>query len=112
MPVIAEGATRTARQPANTATSSRPVLLATLSVRIDPAAERVAFDSALDTHAPLIVANMVRLPSYPLTVMLAREYATLPGEEDLDAVRATADRAAAKRMRRELDCLVWIGPDG
>jgi hypothetical protein len=44
--------------------------------------------------------------------MLAREYATLPGEEDLDAVRATADRAAAKRIRRELDCLVWIGPDG
>jgi nucleotide-binding universal stress UspA family protein len=137
------------------------VLLATLSVRIDPAAERVALDSAIETGAKLILANMLELPSYPLTVMLAREYATLPEEEDLDAVRGTADRAAAlgvstellrissrrpvtalielarelrpglvvfgpkrsaiarwrfrlaaRRIRRELNCLVWIAPDG
>jgi nucleotide-binding universal stress UspA family protein len=159
--VVAEGATGTQPDPGGIADSPRPVLLATLSVRIDPAAERVALESALETGARLIIANMLRLPSYPLTVMLAREYATLPEEEDLDAVRGTADRAAAlglrtellrissrrpvtalielarerhagllvfgpkrsamsglrfraaaRRIRRELDCLVWIGPDG
>jgi nucleotide-binding universal stress UspA family protein len=109
----------------------------------------------------LIVANMLGLPPYPLTFMLAPEYATLPHEEDLDAVRATAARAAAlgiptellrvssrrpvsalleiarerevgllvfgpdltltprrrfriaaRRVRREADCLVWVAPDG
>jgi nucleotide-binding universal stress UspA family protein len=161
MPLIAESATGTENRPAGTATPPRPVLLATLSVRIDPAAERVALDSAIETGAKLILANMLELPSYPLTVMLAREYATLPEEEDLDAVRGTADRAAAlgvstellrissrrpvtalielarerrpglvvfgpkrsaiarwrfrlaaRRIRRELNCLVWIAPDG
>ena len=139
----------------------RPVVLATLSVRIDPNAERMAFESALDVHARLIVANMLTLPPYPLTLTLAREYATLPHEEDLEAVRATARRAAAlgidtellrisslrpltalielirerragllvlgpdvrrtsrwqlrraaRRVRRQANCLVWIAPEG
>ena len=34
--------------------------------------------------------------------MLAPEYATLPHEEDRDAVRATADRAAALGIETEL----------
>jgi nucleotide-binding universal stress UspA family protein len=138
-----------------------PVLLATLSVRVDPSAERMAIDSALEAGVKLIVANMLTLPPYPLTFMLAPEYATLPHEEDLDAVRATAARAAARgiptellrvssrrplkallelarereagllvfgpdlsrtpqrrfraaarRVRRDADCLVWIAPDG
>jgi Universal stress protein family len=138
-----------------------PVLLATLSVRVDPSAERMAIDSALEAGVRLIVANMLVLPPYPLTVMLAPAYATLPHEEDLDAVRGTAARAAAlgiptellrissrrpvmallelaaerevgllvfgpdlsltprrrfraaaRRVRREADCLVWITPDG
>jgi hypothetical protein len=42
------------------------------------------------------------MPPYPTTVMLAREYATLPHEEDLDAVRATAGRAAALGLETEL----------
>ncbi|MBV8999764.1 MAG: hypothetical protein JO304_11925, partial [Solirubrobacterales bacterium] len=71
----------------------RPVILATFSVRIDPRAERMAFESALDVGARLIIANLMLLPPYPATIMLAREYATLPYEEDLDAVRATASRA-------------------
>ena len=137
------------------------MLLATLSVRVDPSAERMAIDSALETGAKLIVANMLVLPPYPLTFMLAPEFATLPHEEDRDAVRATADRAAAlgiatellrvssrrpvtallelageresgllvfgpdpaltprrrfraaaRRVRRDAACLVWIAPDG
>lgn len=140
---------------------ARPVLLGTLSVRVDPTAERMALDSALDAGVKLIVANMLVLPPYPLTLMLAPEYATLPHEEDRDAVRATADRAAAlgvstellrvssrrpvtallelatecdvgllvfgpdlsltprrrfrraaRRVRRDASCLVWVAPDG
>jgi nucleotide-binding universal stress UspA family protein len=137
------------------------VVLATFSVRIDPRAERMAFDSALDVGTRLIVANLMTLPPYPATIMLARQYATLPHEEDLDAVRATASRAtelgidtellrissrrplaalieliaerqaslvvlgpdvgrtphwllwlAARRLRRQADCLIWVAPDG
>lgn len=78
------------------------MVLATLSVRVDPRAERMAIDSALEVGAPLIIANMLTLPPFPTTIMLAREYATLPHEEDLEAVRATARRAAALGIRTEL----------
>lgn len=81
---------------------ARPVVLATLSVRIDPSAERMAFESALDAGSPLIIANMIPMRAYPMTLILAPEYATLPHEEDLDAVRATAERAAARGIRTEL----------
>src|ERR1700734_3545928 len=80
----------------------RPVVLATLSVRIDPEAERMAIDSALATRARLLIANMLWLPTYPTTLVLAREHATLPHEEDLDAVRETAARAAARGVPTEL----------
>jgi hypothetical protein len=82
--------------------SPRPVLLATLSVRVDPDAERIAIDSAAQTRARLIIANMLWLPPHPATLMLAREHATLPHEEDLDAVRETAARAAARGVPTEL----------
>jgi hypothetical protein len=81
---------------------SRPVLLGTLSVRVEPAAERMATEAALETGARLILANMLRLPPFPCTVGLAREFATLPHEEDLDAVRATAQRAASLGIATEL----------
>jgi hypothetical protein len=148
--------------PTSSATAApRPVVLATLSVRVDPRAERVAIDSAVEAGAGLILANMLWLPPHPTTLTLAREHATLPHEEDLEAVRETAQRAAAagvqtellrissrrplaaliellherraglvvlgpdprrtprwllwvaaKRVRRQADCLVWIGPEG
>ena len=87
---------------ATTRAAPRPVILATFSVRIDPRAERMAFDSALDVGARLIIANLMMLPPYPTTIMLAREYATLPHEEDLEAVRATAARASALGIGTEL----------
>ncbi len=141
--------------------SPRPVVLATLSVRVDPRAEEMAIESAVETRSRLIIANMLMLPPHPTTLMLAREFATLPHEEDLEAVRATAGRAAARgvqtellrissrrplvalielirereaglvvlgpdprhtprwwlwlaarRVRRQAECLVWIAPDG
>ena len=80
----------------------RPVVLATLSVRVAPEAERMAIESALDARAPLIIANMLWLPPHPTTLTLAREVAVLPHEEDLDAVRETAARAAARGIQVEL----------
>jgi hypothetical protein len=140
---------------------AKPVVLATLAVRVDGDAERMALASALEAGSKLILASMIMLPPYPATVMLARDYATLPHEEDLDAVRATAERAAAlgiatellrvstrrpvkallelvrehdagllvfgpdrahtprwrfraaaRTVRRDAPCLVWIAPDG
>jgi len=79
-----------------------PVLLGTLSVRVDASAERMAIETALELGARLILANMLTLPPYPCTVMLAREYAVLPHEQDLEEVRATAHRAAALGVRTEL----------
>src|ERR1700754_3936389 len=84
------------------AISARPVILATLAARVDPAAERVAFDAALETRCKLLLTNLIWLPPHPTTLTLAREYATLPHEEDLEAVRATAERAAARGIPTEL----------
>jgi len=143
-------------------TKARPVLLATLQVRVDPTAERMAIDSAIEAGVPLLLVNLIRLPPYPTTmILMGPEHTTLPHEEDLDAVRATAERAAelgvrtellrvrtprpvqallqvaserdaglivfgphlgrvgrmrfrraARRIRRDAGCLVWIAPDG
>jgi hypothetical protein len=78
------------------------VVLATLSVRVDPSAERMAVDSALEAQVRLILANMLMLPAYPMTFMLASQYVTLPHEEDLEAVRATANRAASLGIETQL----------
>jgi nucleotide-binding universal stress UspA family protein len=81
----------------------RPVVLGTLSIRVDPTAEDMAIASALEAGAPLIVVNAMRLPPYPATIMLlGARNATLPDEEDLEAVRATAQRAAELGIRTEL----------
>jgi nucleotide-binding universal stress UspA family protein len=81
----------------------RPVVLATMSVRVDPSAERMAIDSALEAGAPLILVNLLPLRNYPTTIALVGATATtLPHEEDLDAVRATASRAAQLGIKTEL----------
>ena len=84
------------------AVSGRPVVLGTLACRIDAAAERMAFESAIDASSPLLVTNVMHLPNYPTTLMLiGPDAATLPHEEALDEVRATAERAAALGIRTE-----------
>ena len=81
---------------------SRPVVLGTLACPIDPAAERMAIESALEVGSPLLVTNVVHLPNYPTTLMLVGpDAATLPHEERLEAVRGTAARAAALGIRTE-----------
>ena len=138
------------------------MLLATLQVRVDPSAERMAIESALEAGVPLLLVNLIRLPPYATTmVLVGPERMTLPHEEDHEAVRATAERAArlgvkteflrvrttrpvqallevarerdaglivfgphlgrvgrlrfrraARKIRREADCLVWVAPEG
>src|ERR1035441_2033179 len=99
MPQILDRGRHAADQAGVLRSRPLPVLLATLSVRVDPSAERMAIDSSLEAGAKLIVANMLVLPPYPLTFMLAPEYATLPHEEDLDAVvrRPRARRRSASQ---------------
>jgi nucleotide-binding universal stress UspA family protein len=94
-----EDVTRLSTEP----TRARPVVLATLSVRVDPSAERMAIDSALAAGVPLIIANLLPLRPYPTTlVLLGPEGMTLPHEEDLDAVRSTAARAGKLGVKTEL----------
>jgi nucleotide-binding universal stress UspA family protein len=86
-----------------TPTRARPVVLATLSVRVDPSAERMAIDSALEAGVPLVLVNILRFHPYPTTLALVGpEGMNLPHEEDLDAVRATAARAAELGVKTEL----------
>ena len=81
----------------------RPVVLATLSVRVDPSAERMAIESALEAGVPLILVNLLRMRDYPTTIgLLGLAATTLPHEEDLDAVRSMAKRAAELGIKTEL----------
>ena len=85
------------------ATRARPVVLATLQVRVDPTAERMAIDSALEAGVPLVLVNILRFRPYPTTLLLVGpEGMNLPHEEDLEAVRATAARAAELGVKTEL----------
>jgi hypothetical protein len=143
-------------------TRARPVVLATLAVRVHPSAERMAIDSAVEAGVPLLIVNLIPLPPYPRTIVLVGpEATTFPHEEDLYALRETARRAAdlgvrtellrvrtrhavnalleilherdagllvfgphlgmvgrlrfrraARRVRQEAGCLVWVAPDG
>ena len=61
----------------------------------------MAIDSALEAGAPLILVNLLRLRNYPTTIaLLGAEATTLPHEEDLDAVRATAAAPRSWGSRR------------
>lgn len=94
-----EAVTRVPGEP----TRARPVVLATLSVRVDPSAERMALDSALEAGVPLVIVNLLPLRPYPTTLgLLGLEGLNLPHEEDLDALRATAERAATLGVKTEL----------
>ena len=71
------------------------MVLGTLSSSVDPAAERMAIDSALEAGVSLIVVNVVELPPCPRALALGGLAAiAFPHEEEYAAVRATAERAA------------------
>lgn len=101
MPSVREATRRRQANPSSFAPIG-PVLLATLSVRVQPEAESMAIESALQAGVPLILANLLTFRPGLLTAQLAPEYAILPHEEDLDAVRETAARAAERGVSTEL----------
>lgn len=78
------------------------IVLATLSVPIGVRAERFAIETAVETQAALIIANMLMPSPHSPTRRHAREHATAPDEHDLDAVRETASRATARGVATEL----------
>jgi nucleotide-binding universal stress UspA family protein len=83
-------------------TRARPVVLATLAVGVHPSAERMAIDSAIEAGVPLLLVNLIPLPPYPRTIILVGAHATtLPHEEALDELRATAARAAELGVKTE-----------
>jgi len=77
-------------------------VLGTLSSRVDPDAERLAIESALEAGVPLLVVNAMPLPACPRALVLGGPSAVnFPHEEDYEAVRATAQRAASFGIRVE-----------
>ena len=78
-PGDSEGA---ATRSPSTVSGPRPVMLATLSVRVDPSAERDGDRERAGGGRQPDRRQHADSPPYPATVMLAREYVTLPHEED------------------------------
>src|SRR5262245_45375416 len=79
-------------------TAAGPIVLGTLSARVEPDAERLAISSALEVDVPLLVVNAVAAPLSPRTLQLG---ALDPAGEDYAAVRDTAERAARLGIRVE-----------
>jgi nucleotide-binding universal stress UspA family protein len=83
--------------------TARPVVLATTAVRVHPQAERIAIDSAIEAGVPLVLVNLVPLPPYVRTmVLVGPSGTTLPHEEALEEVRATARRSVQLGVKTEL----------
>lgn len=62
-------------------------------MRVEPDAERVAIDSAIEADVPLVVANVLPLPLFAATVIRL--------QADLEALRETATRARAAGVPTE-----------
>jgi universal stress protein family protein len=73
----------------------RPVLLATLGVPFEPAAEAVAVDSAVESGGRLVVANVVELPPLPMSVRMGYDQL-----DDVPELAAALD--APVRLARSL----------
>jgi nucleotide-binding universal stress UspA family protein len=71
------------------------VVLGTLSSRVEPEAEWLAIESAVEAGVPLLVVNAVPMPACRHALAVARrDGLSFPVEEDYEQVRATAERAA------------------
>lgn len=69
---------------------------------MEPEAERVAIESAVEAGVPLLVVNAVPLPHSPLALALVGPRAlSFPHTEDYEAVQATARRAASWGLKVE-----------
>lgn len=84
-------------------TAGRPVLLATLGVPFDPTATAFAVDAAVENGARLVVANVVELPPYGMSVVMGYDQLDEPPDVAA-ALRAPAELAqslgvAVERLR-------------
>lgn len=71
--------------------SSRPVMLVTFDVPVDPRAAELAVDAAVESGQPLMVVNVVELPIRPMTSSWGQEVVVT---EDVDeSLRAPAELA-------------------
>ena len=78
-----------------------------MAVPFDPAGERMAIDTALETGARLVLVNVRALPAAPMSMILhGADGALLPHEDARVEVRASAQRAAALGVR---PLLLWVG---
>ena len=98
---------RIAPAPAKPPGPTGSVVLATMAVPFDPAGERMAVETALETGARLVLVDVRAMPQAPMTTMLhGADGAMLPHEDARAEVRASAQRAAALGVRT---LLLWVG---
>lgn len=77
-------------------------MLGTLSSRVEPEAERLAIESAVENGVQLLVVNVMPMPACTRALVMAGHRAlAFPHEEDYEAVRATARRAASWGLKVE-----------
>jgi nucleotide-binding universal stress UspA family protein len=78
------------------------VVLGTLSSRVEPEAERIAIECAVENGVPLLVVNVIPMAACPRALAVAGPKAlSCPHREDYEAVRATAKRAASWGLKVE-----------
>jgi hypothetical protein len=96
-----------AERPSGPSGPAGSVVLATLAVPFDPAGERMAIDSALETGARLVLVDVRAIPQAPMSIMLhGPDGALLPRDDARPEVRASAQRAAALGVQT---LLLWVG---
>jgi nucleotide-binding universal stress UspA family protein len=71
--------------------SSRPIMLVTFDVPVDPHAAELAVDAAVESGQPLVVVNVVDMPFRPMTASWGQEVVVT--EDVDDSLRAPAELA-------------------
>jgi nucleotide-binding universal stress UspA family protein len=102
------GRTAHAADQASLVGGSRPVMLVTFDVPVDPKAAEFAVDAAVESGQPLLVVNVVEMPFRPMTSSWGAEIVVM---EDVDgSLRAPAELAQALAVTVERIRLVSPRP--
>jgi nucleotide-binding universal stress UspA family protein len=70
---------------------SRPVMLVTFDVPVDPKAAELAVDAAVEAGQPLVVVNVVEMPFRPMTASWGTDFVVM--EDVDDSLRAPVELA-------------------
>jgi nucleotide-binding universal stress UspA family protein len=109
------GRTTSTTDKASPAAGSRPVMLVTFDVPLDPRAAELAVDAAVESGQPLLVVNVMEMPFRPMTASWGTEMVV--AEDVDDSLRSPAELAnefavAVERIRlvspRPLTALVEL----